>query len=72
MHRNMGRTDRLVRSLVVAPLLIVAAVLTGATTVAGVVLLVAAAIMLATSASGFCPLYRLFRMDSRSRRAQPQ
>lgn len=59
MTRNMGRTDRAVRALVVAPLLVVAALLAGAGTPLGIVALMAAAVMLATSAAGFCPLYRL-------------
>ena len=67
MIRNMGRTDRVIRAAVVAPILVVAAFLTGVTTVAGIVLLVAAAVMVATATTAFCPLYRLFGMDTRGR-----
>jgi hypothetical protein len=67
MIRNMAHTDRLIRAAVVAPVLVVAALLTGAATVVGAVLLVAAVVMLATAATGFCPLYRLFGIDTRSR-----
>jgi DUF2892 family protein len=35
------------------------------------VLFVVAAVMLATSAIGFCPLYRLIRFDSRGHRPLP-
>lgn len=59
MTSNMGRTDRIIRTAIIAPLLVVAALLAGATTAIGIVALVAAAVMLATSAAGFCPLYRL-------------
>jgi hypothetical protein len=65
MKLNMGSEDRLLRSLVVAPATTAIAVLVGATSVAGIVLLVVAAIMLATAAIGFCPLYRLLRIDTR-------
>ena len=67
MIRNMGRIDRLIRAAVVAPVLVVAASLMGVTTVVGIVLLVVAAVMLATAATGFCPLYRLLGVATRSR-----
>jgi len=35
--------------------------------VAGIILLVLAAVMLATSAVGFCPLYKALKIDTRSR-----
>lgn len=66
MIRSMARTDRLIRAGVVAPVLVVAAFLTGAATVVGIVLMVAAVVMFATAATGFCPLYRLFGIDTRS------
>ena len=40
----------------------------GAGSVAGIVLFVIAAVLLATSAVGFCALYRLIRFDSRGHR----
>jgi len=48
-----------VRAVVVAPLAVWLAVAVGVGTVLGVVALVFAAIMVATGASGFCPLYAL-------------
>jgi hypothetical protein len=39
----------------------------GAGSIAAIVLFVLAAIMLATSAAGFCPLYRLLGIDNRGR-----
>jgi hypothetical protein len=68
MRVNMGSIDRLVRTFVVTPVLIVVAIVVGAGSVAGIVLLALAAVMLATSAFGFCPLYKLFGIDTRSRR----
>ena len=59
MIRNMGSLDRGVRAFVVAPIAIVLAFVLGASTVAGVILFVLAGIMLATSATGFCPNYVL-------------
>lgn len=60
MERNMGRTDRLLRAALIAPVLVVAAFVIGGATAAGIVLIVLAAVMLATGATGSCPLYRLF------------
>ena len=57
MTRNMGALDRSVRAFVVAPIAIVLAFVVGAASVGGVILLVVAAIMVATSATGFCPAY---------------
>lgn len=64
MLSNMGKADRVLRGAVIAPLLIVAAVVVGASSVVGIVLLALAAIMLATAAVGSCPLYRLARLST--------
>jgi hypothetical protein len=64
MLRNMGPIDRLLRAALLAPLLVIAALAVGATTVAGILLLALAAIMLATAAAGSCPLYRLVGLDT--------
>jgi hypothetical protein len=66
MSINMGSIDRMLRVFVVAPAAIVVAIVAGAGSVAGIVLLAVAAIMLATAAVGFCPLYKLFRINTRS------
>jgi Protein of unknown function (DUF2892) len=71
MSRNMSNPDRALRGLVVAPIAIVLAVLVGAGSIGGIVLFALAAIMLATSAVGFCPLYTLFRLDTRGRTPLP-
>lgn len=64
MTTNMGTIDRLLRGALVAPLLVVAAVLLGVTTPVGIIALVAAVVMLATAATGSCPLYLLFGVDT--------
>ena len=68
MRVNMGSIDRVLRSFVVAPVAIVVAIVVGAGSVAGIVLLALAAVMLATSAVGFCPLYKALGIDTRSHR----
>ena len=70
MTPNMSSLDRGIRA-VIAIAAIGAAVALGAGSVAGIVLLGAAAVLLATSAIGFCPLYRLLRFDSRGHRPLP-
>jgi p-aminobenzoyl-glutamate transporter AbgT len=71
MTKNMNNLDRGLRAFVVAPAAVIAAVLVGAGSAAGVVLIALAAVMLATSAVGFCPLYRLLRIDASRRRPLP-
>jgi len=71
MSRNISTLDRGLRSFVVAPAAIVIAFVVGAGSVAGIVLFVLAAVMLATSAVGFCPLYRLLHLDGRDRSLLP-
>jgi Protein of unknown function (DUF2892) len=58
MKRNMGTLDRIVRTVVVAPLLVVlGAVVFEVGSVLSIVAFALAGIMLATAAVGFCPLY---------------
>jgi len=64
MRHNMGKADRVVRTVLVAPLLAVAALAVGWSSIFGIVLLVLAAVMLATSAVGYCPLYRLVGLST--------
>jgi hypothetical protein len=64
MTRNMGKAGRVVRTVLVAPLLAVAALAVGWSSIFGIVLLVLAAVMLATSAVGYCPLYRLVGLST--------
>ncbi len=65
MTRNMGTVDRLVRSFLVAPAAIAAAIVIGSTSAFGVGLLAVAAIMLATSSVGYCPTYTLLHISTR-------
>jgi Inner membrane protein YgaP-like, transmembrane domain len=66
MERNMGTLDRLLRVVVVAPLLIVLSfVVFGVWSVLGIVALVLAGVMLVTSILGFCPTYTLFGISTR-------
>ncbi|MDO8364589.1 MAG: DUF2892 domain-containing protein [Actinomycetota bacterium] len=60
MKVNMGRTDRMIRAFVVAPIAIILAFVVGAGSVGGIILFAAAAIMLGTAAVGSCPLYLPF------------
>ena len=69
MSHNMSNLDRGLRTFLVAPFAIILAVVIGVGSVGGIVLFALAAIMLATSALGFCPLYTLFHIDTRGRRA---
>jgi hypothetical protein len=71
MSRNMNKIDCALRRFLVAPAAIVVAFVVGAGSVAGIVLFALAAFMLATSAIGFCPLYKLLQIDTRGRRPLP-
>jgi hypothetical protein len=71
MSRNMSTLDRALRTIVVAPAAILLAVVVGAGSAGGIVLFLLAALMLATSAVGFCPLYRLLHLDGRGRTLLP-
>jgi hypothetical protein len=71
MSRNMSTLDRSLRSFLVAPAATVIAFVVGAGSVGGIALFALAAVMLATSAVGFCPLYRLLHLDGRGRTLLP-
>ena len=64
MKVNMGRTDRLIRTFAVAPVLVILALVVGAGSVGGIILFVLAGVMLATSAVGSCPLYLPFGVNT--------
>ena len=67
MKRNMGTLDRLLRSVIVAPgLIIVGLVVFEVGSVLSIVAFVLAGVMLATSAVGFCPNYVLFGISTLS------
>jgi hypothetical protein len=67
MPHNMGAMDRILRGFLVAPAATVAALSIGLPSAGGVALLVLASVMVATSATGVCPLYRPFGLDTHRR-----
>jgi hypothetical protein len=64
MKPNMGSMDRKVRSFVVAPLLVILAIVFHNVVGLMVVLLVLAVVMWATSAVKTCPLYMPFKFST--------
>jgi uncharacterized membrane protein len=69
MKQNMGTADRIIRAVVVAPILLVIAYLVGFASVIGVIATVLAIVMLGTAAVGFCPLYAPFHVHTDHRHA---
>ncbi|HLY94017.1 MAG TPA: DUF2892 domain-containing protein [Gaiellaceae bacterium] len=67
----MSTLDRALRGVVIAPAAIAIAFVVGAGSAGAIVLFALAAVMLATSAVGFCPLYRLLHLDGRGRTLLP-
>lgn len=65
MVKNESTLDRAIR-LVIAVVAVVGALLAGAGSVLGIILFVVAAIMLVTALVGFCPLYRVFGLNTDS------
>jgi Inner membrane protein YgaP-like, transmembrane domain len=64
MIRNVGTLDRVIRAFLVAPVAIVLAFVLGPGSVAGIILFVVAGIMLASSATAFCPTYILLGIST--------
>ena len=71
LTRNMGSFDRTVRAFLIAPVAIGAALGVGASSIAGIVLFAVAGIALATGATGVCPAYVPFGIDTRGRTPLP-
>ena len=71
LTRNMGSFDRAMRAFVIAPVAIGLALGLGATSIGGTILLAVAGIMLATGATGVCPAYVPFGIDTRGRTPLP-
>ncbi len=71
LTRNMGSLDRGVRVFAIAPAAVVAALALGASSIGGIVLLVLVGIALATGATGVCPSYVPFGIDTRGRTPLP-
>jgi hypothetical protein len=65
--KNMGGVDRALRAFVIAPLAIVAAFALGAWSIAALALFLAAGVALVTGASGICPSYVPFGIDTNRR-----
>lgn len=65
--KNMGSLDRALRAFVVAPVAIVAALALGAASIGGIVLFAVGGIALVTGASGRCPSYVPFGIDTHVR-----
>ena len=63
--KNMGSLDRALRAFVIAPVAIGVAIALGASSIGGIVLFVVAGIALTTGATGRCPNYVLFGIDTR-------
>lgn len=63
MVRNVGSVDRVIRAIV-GIVALVAAVALGVGNVGGIVLLVLGGVMVVTAAVGFCPLYRVFGINT--------
>lgn len=70
MGTNESSVDRIVR-VVAAVVAVIVAFVVGPASVVGIVLFVVAAILLVTAAVGFCPLYRLFGISTKSTQANP-
>ena len=70
-HPELGSFDRAVRAFVIAPVAIGIAFGLGATSIGAVILLAVAGIALATGATGVCPGYVPFGIDTRGRRPLP-
>ena len=71
LTHNMGTFDRAVRAFLVAPIAIGIALGIGAASIAGIVLFALAGIALVTGATGVCPSYVPFGIDTRGRTPLP-
>jgi hypothetical protein len=63
MTANVGSTDKIVR-LVLAVVAFAFAFVTGLGTALGIVLVVVGLVLGATAVTGFCPIYRVFGMNT--------
>ncbi len=64
MKKNLGNTDRVVRLVLACALFIIWFEDVKVRGLTGTILLVLAGILVVTSFIGFCPLYRLFGINS--------
>jgi Protein of unknown function (DUF2892) len=71
VKQNMGSLDRILRTVIVAPVLIVLGlVVFEVGSLPSIIAFVLAGVMLATSAVGFCPLYLVLGISTCPRRAR--
>lgn len=63
MKKNIGKTDRIIRLLVAAVIVVLlfADIISGTL---GLILLILAAVLILTSFFNFCPLYKLFGIST--------
>lgn len=61
---NESGLDRLIRAIVAVVAFVLAFTLVGPKSVVGIILIVVGAIMGLTAAVGFCPLYRIFGINT--------
>ncbi len=66
MTRNMATIDRLVRGILIAPVAIVVGIIAGPVSAIAIVFYAVAALMLVTALVGFCPLYALFGLRTKT------
>ena len=71
LTHNMGTFDRAVRTFLIAPVAIGIALSVGAASIAGIALFALAGIALVTGATGICPSYVPFGIDTRGRTPLP-
>ena len=71
MKKNVGNTDKVVRILLAAAIVILYFTNVIAGTL-GIILLIIAGILVLTSIFGICPLYMLFGINSRHPKAEDQ
>lgn len=63
MGKNVSNADRVIR-VIVAIIAFVIAAMVGFGSVLGIILAIVGVIMLVTAAIGFCPLYRVFGINT--------
>ncbi len=66
MTRNMATIDRLVRGILIAPVAIIVGIIAGPVSAIAIVFYAVAALMLVTALVGFCPLYALFGLRTKT------
>ncbi len=64
MPCNESKIDRILRAVALAPIFLVLAAVFGFGKPLGIVFIALAAVMVMTGAVGFCPLYKLFGIDT--------